>query len=278
VTATHGFDTTRRAPRARRCILVLILAAALSACAPPPPPAPWSPAAAPLGIVLMHGKGGSPDYLAPAKAVLENHGYLVSTPEMCWSRRRMYDRTYLDCVTEIDEAVLDLKRRGARSIVIAGHSLGGTAAVAYGANHDGLAGIIGFAAADAFFGPPYLLPDIARAKSLVDDGRGDALDDFTDVRPSGHLRMRTTATRFLSFVAPPTEQRMPANAARLRAPLLMVAGTLDMYTLEYAARAYDRAPGYALNRFVQVGADHNGTVPAGMPAVLDWLASLMHGA
>lgn len=262
---------------ARRCILILILATALSACARPPPPVPWSPAAAPLGIVLMHGKGGSPGYLAPAKAVLEDHGYLVSTPEMCWSRQRMYDRAYLDCVTEIDDAVRDLRQRGARSIVVAGHSVGGTVAVAYGASHDGLAGIVGFAAADAFFGPPYLLPDIARAQSLVADGKGDILDDFTDVRPAGHLRMHTTAARFLSFVAPPTDQRMPANAARLRAPLLLVAGTLDMFTLEYGARAYDRAPGYALNRFVQVGADHNGTIEAGLPAVLDWLASLLRG-
>ena len=62
-----------------------------------------------------------------------------------------------------DVAVADLRRRGARSIVVAGHSLGGTAAVAYGANHDDLAGVIGFAAGEAYWGPPSQLPDIARA-------------------------------------------------------------------------------------------------------------------
>ncbi|MBI3514391.1 MAG: alpha/beta hydrolase [Proteobacteria bacterium] len=264
----------RRAPQ----ILLALVVAALSACARPAPPIPWSPAAAPLGIVLMHGKRGSPGYLANTKTALEDHGYLVSTPEMCWSSNRMYDRAYLDCVTEIDAAVADLRQRGAKSIVVAGHSMGGTAAVAYGANHDGLTGIIGFAAADAFFGPPHALPDIARAKSLVDEGKGDVLGEFEDIRPSGRMRMRTTAAHFLSFVSPPAAHRMPANAARLRAPLLMVAGTLDMFTLEYAARAYDRAPDYALNRFVQVGADHSGTLQAGMAPVLDWLASLMGGS
>jgi pimeloyl-ACP methyl ester carboxylesterase len=242
------------------------------------PPTPASPTAAPIGIVLMHGKKGPPRYLAATKAVLEDHGYLVSTPEMCWSDKRMYDRLYLDCLTEIDAAVDGLRQRGAKSIVIAGHSLGGTAAVAYGASHDGLAGIIGFAAADAFFGPPSLLPDIARAQHLVDEGKGDVLDDFWDIRPSGRTLMRTTAAHFLSFVSLPDAQTMPANAARLHIPLLLIAGTRDMATLQYSGRAYDRAPHNPLNRFVQTDADHNGTLQAGMQPVLDWLASLTGGS
>jgi esterase/lipase len=256
----------------------LLIVAALTACAPSMPPPPASPTAAPLGIVLLHGKKGSPRYLADVKAVLERHGYLVSTPEMCWSDKRMYDRLYLDCLTEIDAAVVDLRQRGAKSMVIAGHSLGGTAAVAYGASHDGLAGIIGFASADAFWGPPSLLPDIVRAQHLVDAGKGDILDEFGDIRPSGHTRMRTTATHFLSFVSLPDAQTMPANATRLHAPLLMVAGTRDMGTLQYAAKAYDNAPRDARNRFVAVDADHNGTLQAGTKPVLDWLASLMGGS
>src|SRR5437764_11315994 len=49
-----------------------------------------------IGIVLMHGKTGSPstviDRLATA---LQSAGYLVDTPEMCWSQRRIYDRPFL---------------------------------------------------------------------------------------------------------------------------------------------------------------------------------------
>lgn len=226
----------------------------------------------------MHGKKGSPRYLADTKSVLEAHGYLVATPEMCWSDRRLYDRVYSDCLTEIDAAVADIRQRGAKAIVIAGHSLGGAAAIAYGASHGGLAGIIGFAAGDAFWGPSSLLPDIARAIKLVDEGRGDTLDEFTDIRISGSSRMRTTATHFLSFVSPPAAQTMPANATRLNAPLLLIAETRDMTTLQYAARTYAGAPNDAFNRFVQVDADHDGTLQAGMKPVLDWLASLMPGS
>jgi hypothetical protein len=38
------------------------------------------------------------------------------------------------------------------------------------------------------------------------------------------------------------------------------------------------ASNHPLNRFVQVDSDHNGTLQAGMTAVLDWLASLMRGS
>jgi esterase/lipase len=233
------------------------------------------PAAAPVGIVLMHGKKGAPAYLDQVKTVLEDHGYLVSTPEMCWSANRMYDRIYADCLTEIDAAVAGLKQRGAKSIVIAGHSLGGGAAIAYGANHDDLVGVIGIAAGDAFWGPPSLLPDIARAKSLVDKGEGDTRREFEDVSTVGSKPMRTTAAHFLSFVAQSPSQLMPENAARLRVPLLLIAGTRDMVSLQYETRTYDKVRNHALNRFVQVEADHNGTLRVGMKDVLDWLASLV---
>lgn len=274
-----GFLVRRRpAPGLIRGLLVALAVVSSAVGVRSMAAATMSPAALPLGIVVMHGKKGSPGYLAATRSVLESRGYLVSTPELCWSERRQYDRAYPDCRAEIDGAVADLKRRGARSIVIAGHSLGGGAALAYGADREGLAGIIGWAAGDAFWGPPSLLPDIARAKALVAEGKGDALDDFADIRIAGNGRMRTTATHFLSFVAPPAAETMPANAARLRAPLLLVAGTRDAITLQYGTRAYAGAPKDALNRFVEVDADHNGTLLAGMPAVLEWLAGLARGS
>src|SRR5262245_51241910 len=66
-----------------------------------------------IGIVLMHGKTGSPNTVIDRLATtLQGAGYLVETPEMCWSVRRIYDRPFLDCLTEIDSAVARLKGRG----------------------------------------------------------------------------------------------------------------------------------------------------------------------
>lgn len=230
--------------------------------------------ATPLGIILLHGKKGSPQYLHGIKTTLQDHGYLVSTPEMCWSDRRMYDRNYHDCLAEIDAAVADLRQRGAKAIVVAGHSLGGGAAIAYGAGRDDLAGVIGIAAGDAFWGSAERLPDIARARQLVELGQGDTVGEFADISTTGGKSMRTTATHFLSFVWRPREQMMPAHAARLHAPLLLVAGTRDAVSLQYEARTFANVPTRARNRFVEVEADHNGTIPAGTASVLDWLANL----
>src|SRR5579862_4100985 len=96
------------------------------------------------GIVLMHGKQGGPNQeeLGGLHAALENAGYLVDMPEMCWSGSRIYDESYLDCFADIDAAIARLKAQGATQIVVAGHSLGGNAALGYGARHGGLKGII----------------------------------------------------------------------------------------------------------------------------------------
>ena len=52
-----------------------------------------------IGIVLMHGKTGSPTTVINQLAIaLQGAGYLVEAPEMCWSRRRIYDRPFLDCL------------------------------------------------------------------------------------------------------------------------------------------------------------------------------------
>jgi pimeloyl-ACP methyl ester carboxylesterase len=260
---------------AARLTILFLIVSALSACTRTAPPVPWSPATPPLGIVLLHGKGGSAGYLADTRSAFEAQGYLVATPEMCWSARRMYDRTYPECLSEIDTAVANLRQRGARSIVVAGHSLGGTAAVVYGATHDGIAGVIGYASGDAYFGPPSGLPDIARARSLVAEGKGDVVETFKDISPGGTVSMRTTAVHFLSFVSLAPSETMIAQASHLRAPVLFVAGTRDVATLQYAAKAYQNAPGYARNRFLEVPADHAGTLSAGMAPVVDWLAKLM---
>src|SRR5689334_15893531 len=67
-----------------------------------------------LGIVLMHGKQGVPERSFDRLAgQLEAAGYAVERPAMCWSRTRIYDRVFLDCIAEIDAAIESLKARGA---------------------------------------------------------------------------------------------------------------------------------------------------------------------
>ena len=159
-----------------------------------------------IGIVLMHGKTGSPntviDQLATA---LQSAGYLVDTPEMCWSRRRIYDRPFLDCLTEIDSAIGRLKGRGAGTIVVAGMSQGGDAALAYGARRANLAGIIALAPAAAperQVGLPDIAQSVHQARALLASGRGNETTSFVDRNAGGAFSVRTTATIYLSYLDP----------------------------------------------------------------------------
>jgi hypothetical protein len=54
-----------------------------------------------IGIVLMHGKTGSPTTVINQLAIaLQGAGYLVEAPEMCWSRRRS-SRAAARCVHRV---------------------------------------------------------------------------------------------------------------------------------------------------------------------------------
>ena len=104
------------------------------------------------------------------------------------SRRRTYDRPFLDCLTEIDSAIGRLRGRGAGRIVVAGMSQGGDAALAYGARRANLAGFIALAPAAAperQVGVGDIAQNVAQARALVAAGRGDETAGFVDRNASG---------------------------------------------------------------------------------------------
>ena len=65
-----------------------------------------------VGVVLLHGKKGIvPGPVGSLAQKLKGAGYLVATPEMPWSRNRIYGASYEDAMLEIDRAVEGLKKR-----------------------------------------------------------------------------------------------------------------------------------------------------------------------
>ncbi len=91
-----------------------------------------------LGVVLLHGKGGTPTSMIEGlNESLRKEGALVDAPELPWSARRIYDATYEQAMTEIDAAVERLKLAGAKNIAVIGHSLGANAAIGYAARSAG---------------------------------------------------------------------------------------------------------------------------------------------
>ena len=225
----------------------------------------------------MHGKTRSPNTVINQLAIaLQGAGYLVDTPEMCWSQRRIYDRPFLDCLTEIDSAIGRLKGRGASRIVVAGMSQGGDAALAYGAHHAQLAGINALAPAAA---PERQIgvADIrkaslkpARWSSPAAATRPPVLLIATSART---FSVRTTAMIYLSCLDPQGPANMLDSVRKLHAPLLWVAGSADPSQIGANAE-FNQAPANPLNRFVMVTSSHLGTPNAAREAVLAWLSEL----
>lgn len=264
----------------------LALALALVAsCAFAPPAA----AQQRIGIVLLHGKLGVAMGMANGRgdayggrliAALRNAGYLVAAPEMCWSRQRGFDKTYPDCVAEVDTAIAQLKAQGAKAIVVGGLSLGGNGAIAYGATHTGIIGIIAFGPADdptRKSQRPEVAASLARARQLIAQGQGDTKTTFDDANTNtgGSFAMTVTTTPriFVSFNDTDALTHLGPNLSRLTVPILWVAGDGDP-TQASASTLFRMVPANPLNRFVTVHSNHIGTPDAGTADALAWLAQL----
>lgn len=226
-----------------------------------------------LGIVLMHGKQGRPDHAIAALAShLSSAGYVVATPEMCWSKRRIYDKSYPACLAELDKVVDGLRADGATAIVVAGHSLGGNGALGYAADH-AVKGVISLAGAhspERLVSRAEIAESLAKAKAMIAEGRGAETANFNEANAGWTFTVNCSADTYASFFDPAGPAVMAANAARLHAPLLWVSGDRDK-SQQTAAAIFGHTPADPLNRHVVVSADHIDTPDAATDAVLAWL-------
>ncbi len=229
-----------------------------------------------IGVVLMHGKQSAPQEHRELIDAIAAAGFAVEAPEMCWSARRIYDRPYGDCLREIDTAIARLKQAGAAAFVVAGHSLGANGALGYGGTNEGLSGIVAIAPGhrpEVLSKHPAVAKSLALARRLVAEGRGNVTTQFADTNGSLVVTINATARAYLSFVAPDSPSLMPANAAKLRAPLLYIVGTGDPLQ-RGPDEIFAKAPRHPLNRHVTVSAGHFDTSAASAPAVVAWLKEL----
>ena len=236
-----------------------------------------------FGIVYLHGKASWPGALnGGILDSLQDEGALIATPEMPWSFHRRYAATYDQAMTEIDAAVAGLRAKGARRIVIIGHSLGANAAIGYAARRPDIAGVVALA--------PGHLPEtgrmrsfvsdaVARAKQLIAAGKGDVPQSFPDMAQGIPLVTTATPTVYLSMFDPEGPAVIPKNAAMIGAqphpvPLLWVAGKLDPIDRRGPEYAFDAAAKNPKSKYVEVFAGHLTTPLAARKQVVDWINSL----
>jgi pimeloyl-ACP methyl ester carboxylesterase len=237
-----------------------------------------------VGIVLMHGKWGAPDRAINTLAsALERKGFLVSTPEMPWSRRRSYDKSADDALNEIDAEVAKLREKGASRIVIAGHSLGAAGALAYAAHckADAIVAIAPGHVPENRFVAAKLAEDVNKARNMASIGNGDGIDWFPDLNSGGRsARLRMTARTFLSYSDPSGAMNFSRNVASVKP------GTLVLWVEPLGEapslrnnlmRIFNTLPQGLDVTLIEPDADHMTTPDRATARIVDWIESTIAG-
>ena len=232
-----------------------------------------------LGIVLLHGKGGTPTSMIEGlNESLRKEGALVEAPEMPWSARRIYDATYEQAMTEIDAAAERLKLAGAKNIAVIGHSLGANAAIGYAARRPGLHAVIALA--------PGHLPEawalrvrtknaIARAKQMIAAGQGDVPTSFPDLAQGIPFSIRATPVVYLSMFDPDGPAVMPRNAAAMGPiPFMWIAGIADPIVLHGKDYVFGLGAKNPKSKYMVTPSMHLTTPFQSRGTIVNWLKGL----
>jgi pimeloyl-ACP methyl ester carboxylesterase len=231
------------------------------------------------GVIFLHGKGvwpGAFDGGIPSS--LEHEGALVAAPELPWSTRRIYGATWEQAMVEIDTAATALRRKGARRLVVIGHSLGANAAIAYAARRASVDAVVALA--------PGHLPDTdrlrrrteearAEAAQLIAKGQGNVRRHFPDMVQGVPTFCTATPFVYLSMFDPNGGAVIPKNAAAMPAiPFMWVVGMFDPIHSRGRDYAFTRAPLHPKNVYLEVTAGHLTTALAARRRVIEWIKSL----
>jgi len=267
-------------------VVALAMAASLAALAQEP-----------IGIVIMHGKGGSPSGLvADLARTLESGGYVVANLDMPWSGRRNYDVDVGRAEQEVAAALAGLRNKGAQRVFVAGHSQGGIFALhlAGKLEADGYVTIApGGNVANRVF-RENVGSWLVRARQLVADGKGHeraTLGDYEGAK--GAYLVQAVPAAYVTWFDPDGAMNMdravravdseqptkPALADRPRAPVLWVAPNRDYPGLiRTALPLFHDLPANRLTRLYQPDADHRGAPTAAADEIARWIREVAGGA
>lgn len=238
------------------------------------------PAAPAIGIVVMHGKGGSPGGLVKTLAAgLEQKGYQVANLEMPWSRRRAYDKDVAATEQEVSAALNELRGKGAKKLFVAGHSQGAVFALHYAGKHplDGLIIIApGGNVAHAFY-RQQVGASVSRARRLVESGKGNEPGEFDESEGGKNWPVRTTAATYLSWFDPDgaMNQEKSSRALPVSLPVLHVAPMSDYpVLLRSKQEMFGALPKHPLTRLHEPNADHRSAPDASVDEIARWTAEV----
>ena len=234
-----------------------------------------------IGIVLMHGKGGSPTkYVAELASALEAQGILVANLEMPWSGKRDYDVNVAAAEQEVEAALSGLRGKGAQKLFVAGHSQGGLFAFYFGNKHV-VDGIIAMAPGGNVGGAAYrekVVDSVESARKLIAEGKGDQKTRLTDHEGSkGTYPITTTPASYLTWFDPEGAMNETQAVKNMNPaiPILFVAPTNDYPSLlKIKQQMFDALPKNPRSKLYEPSANHLQAPSASAKEIVEWTAAI----
>lgn len=234
-----------------------------------------------IGVVIMHGKGGSPArHVSSLASALEQKGYLVANLEMPWSANREYNGGVDVAEKEVNAALESLRAKGANKVFVAGHSQGGLFAIHYGGKHpvDGVIAIApGGNVANAIYRKE-LGQSVERARKLVAEGNGNEKTRFNDYEGSkGTYTVTATPAAYLSWFDPEgaMNQVKASRAMNPQVPVLFIAPKSDYPgLLKVKQMMFDALPRNPLTRMYEPDSSHLDAPIASRDEIVRWTAEV----
>lgn len=231
-----------------------------------------------IGVVVLHGKWGNPNgSVASFASAMERAGFLVVSPEMPWSGRRLYDAGMDGLVAEIGTAVTALRDKGATKICLAGHSMGAAGAVYY-ASRTKVDCIIALAPGhnpESKYMRAQTEQDIATAKAMAARGEGNDKATFEDYNSGNRTKkISMPAKVFLEYFDGDGPMNMVNNASKIL-PGTHVLWVVGKDESEGAKRnggaAYQAIPAGIHKQFAEVPGGHLATPDNAIDLAPAWI-------
>jgi len=230
------------------------------------------------GVVLMHGKGGSPTkHVADLAASLERNGFLVANLEMPWSGRRDYDVDVGAAETEVEAALATLRQKGASKVFVAGHSQGGVFALYFGGKHR-VDGVVPIAPGGNVGNPIFrekLADSVELARKLVAEGKGQEkarLNDYEGAK--GSYPVMATPAAYLTWFEPDgaMNQALAMKSIPADIPVLFIAPSNDYPGLLRVKEAmFGLLVKHPLTKLYEPNSSHLNAPTASFQEIKEWI-------
>lgn len=239
-----------------------------------------------IGVLMLHGKnpGNNQDpNFSPLKATFEREGWLVSLPDMPWSRTRYLDGNWDKAMAEMAGHIKNLRDQGASKIVVVGHSLGAPAALSHAARGGDAQALVLLAPGHVpvgyytYAGLKVVRDSVDEARALVAAGKGDSRERFSDINQGKQQTVITSAKHFLSYFDPASDAEMSVTAPRVPAttPVLTVIGEKDPLFSRVKAYYVDKLPANPKNKYLEVAGGHLDTPRVATGEIISWIKTAL---